>query len=282
MSSQILAGQILNIGNIYMISAGIFNLIFGFVGNISIILIFTTLRVFKGNQSAFYLTAEAISNIGLLLALYVPRILNYILDHDPVLASLNWCKVRAMIAQIFGLCSLCSVCFLSFDQYLSTNLQYYWRQMSTLDLAHILILFSICFAMLHSTLFYIFTEIQLSMGCTVYNTIVKHYLSFFYYPILTSTLPLIVTVTMSLLAYRNVRRIIRRQVPVVRRRLDRQMTAMTLARVLVFVVCGVPFICISSYAFNISTSEDNYMELAIVSLISSVLSSLLYTNFVVK
>jgi hypothetical protein len=265
-----------------MLYAGIFNLFFGIIGNISIILVLTTLRVFKGNQSAFYLIVESISNIGLLLSLYLSRILTYILDYDPVLISLYWCKTRTMIIQIFGLCSLFSVCFLSFDQYLSTNLQYHWRQMSTLTLAQYLTVFNICIAMLHSTISFIFTENNSSMGCTIYNSIIKHYFSFFYYPVLTSLLPIIITVTTSLLAYRNVRRIIRRQMPVIRRRLDHQMTAMTLARVILFVICGVPFICISAYEFNINVDADNYMKLAIVNLISSILYSLLYTNFVVN
>jgi len=282
MSSPIIAQQIRGIGEMHMFYAGIFNLIFGIIGNISIILVFTTLRVFKGNQSAFYLTVESISNIGLLFTIYLSKILIDILGYDPVLISLNWCKIRTMIIQIFGLCSLSSVCFLSIDQYLSTNLQYFWRQMSTLKLAYYLTFFNICFAILHSTIFFIFSENQLSMGCTVYNPIAKYYLAFFYYPILTSTLPLIITATTSLLAYRNVRRIIRRQVSVARRRLDHQMTAMTLARVIVFVICGVPFICISLYEFNINTSEDNYMQLAIVYLVSSIFHSFFYTNFVIN
>ena len=277
-----LAKEIRHIGDIYMLFAGIFNLVMGIVGNLLMILVFTTLRIFKGNQSAFYLTIESISNIGLLLVLHLPRILNALLGYDLILTSLNLCKIRAMLTQIFALSSLFTVCFLSFDQYLSTNLNYYWRQMSTIKLAYPSVIIIITFAILHSALFFIFTENQISMGCTVYNPIMKSYLSFFYYPILIGFLPLIITVGMSLLAYRNVRRIIRRQVPIVRRRLDRQMTAITLARVIVLIVGGVPFICISLYEFNIDPHSDRYLQLAIVYLISSILYSLLYTNFAVN
>jgi len=282
MSSVILAQKFRTIGEMCMLYSGIFNLILGIIGNISMILVLTILRVFKGNQSAFYLTVESITNIGLLLLLYLSRILTSILGYDLISVSLNWCKIRAMFIQIFGLCSLFTVCFLSFDQYLSTNLQYYWRQISTLKLAYYLTCSIIGFAILHGIAFFIFTENQLSMGCTVYNPTIKHYLTYFYYPILTSTLPLIFMVATSLLAYHNVRRIIRRQIPLMRRRLDHQMTAMTLARVIVFAVLGLPFICISLYEFNIDVSQDNYMELAIVYLISSIFHSLLYMNFAVN
>lgn len=174
----------------YMLNAAVFNVTLGIIVNIPMILVFTTLHISVGNQSAFYLTVELISNIGLLFVVYLPRILTYALGFEPVSVSLDLCETRGMFTQIFA---LCTECFLSFEQYLSTNLQYYWREMSTLKLAHCLTLFSAGFIILHSLLFLIFTENQLSMGCTVYNPTIKHYLSFFFYPILTTTLPLIST-----------------------------------------------------------------------------------------
>jgi hypothetical protein len=116
----------------------------------------------------------------------------------------------------------------------------------------------------------------------VYNSILKKYLSYFYYPILSSALSLIITVSFSLLAYRNVRRIFRRQVPLVRRRLDRQLTAMVLARVICTIILGVPFICITLYQLNLSSSENNCMKLAIISLVGIIFYSLLYANFAVN
>jgi len=120
------------------------------------------------------------------------------------------------------------------------------------------------------------------MGCTVYNPTLKKYFSFFYYPILSNALPLVITVSFSLLAYRNVRRIVRRQVPIVRRRLDRQLTAMVLARVICAIVLGLPFICITLYELNLNNNGDNCMQLAITALIGIVFYSLLYTNFSVN
>jgi hypothetical protein len=108
------------------------------------------------------------------------------------------------------------------------------------------------------------------------------YLTYFYYPILSSFLPLLISVTFSLLAYRNVRRIVRRQVTVVRRRLDREMTALALSRVLCIVTLGLPFIGVSLYEFNVNSSADNLMQLAVTRLIAAVAYSLLYINYCVS
>ncbi|CAF4991352.1 unnamed protein product, partial [Rotaria sp. Silwood1] len=52
------------------------------------------------------------------------------------------------------------------------------------------------------------------------------------------------------MAYRNVRRIRRQQMSNARRRLDQQLTAMILARVILFVLCLLPYIAQSFYIMN--------------------------------
>lgn len=193
------------------------------------ILVFTNVKIFRGNQCSFYLTVESCSNIGLLIAICSSRIVTRILGYDAASMSPAYCKIRSFIAQICGLCSLCIICCMTFDQYLTTNYRYNLRQMSTIKLAQRLTFIVICFCFLHSILFLIFSQIQPTMGCTVYNPILKKYFAFFYYPILSNALPLIITITFSLMAYLNVRRIVRMKIPLVRRRLDKQLTAMVLA-----------------------------------------------------
>ena len=282
MSSANTTVIIRDIADAFMFYAAVFNLILGICGNISNILIFTTLRVFKGNQSAFYLTVESISDIILLSVLNISRIANFTSGFDYITVSLPWCKLRNTIAQVTGTISLYSVCSLSFDQYLSTNLDHRYRKKSTLKLAHRLSFCYIFFSILHSILFIIFTEYSFELGCTVYNPTVKKYLSMFYYPLISSGFPLVCSITTSLLAYHNVRRIVRRQTNIVRRRLDRQMTALALTRVLIFILCGMPFIGISLYELNLDATQIDDMTAAIVYLLSAVFYTVLYTNFVVN
>lgn len=78
------------------------------------------------------------------------------------------------------------------------------------------------------------------------------YTSFFIYPILCGILPIIVSSTFSLLAFRNVCRIIRRQIhPIIRRRLDQQLTAMVFIQVIFLIILILPFIIYRIYILNI-------------------------------
>lgn len=266
----------------YIFCACAFNLIVGIIGNLLRILIFTNLKLFRDNQCSFYFVSESVSNIGFLIAIYSSQIYRGITGQDPNLIHLYWCKIRAGCSEIFGFCSLFAICWSTFDQYLSTNHRYTLRRWSSLKLAHRLISSTVFFIILHNILLFIFLETASTKGCSLYQPIIRRYYSFFYYPILSTAVPLVTTVGFSVLAYRNVRRIVRRQMPIVRRRLDRQMTAFVLARVVCLVVCGLPYILITLYHLNVNPDPNDSLTLAIVTLLDAIVYSLLYFNFAVS
>lgn len=269
------------INNAYIFYFDIFLLICGLVSNLLIIYIFAKLSIFRRNRSAYYLKTESITNIGLLLGLLPSNIVGYVLGENPARLSVVWCKIQLMCTYAFGLYSLCTICFLSIDQYLSTNHRQNWRQMNTIQLAHRLTIFAVCFAVFHAILFLIFADIG-AFGCSIYHPIAKMYFSFFFYPILGGLLPFVISIVFSLLAYQNVRRIIRRQISLVRRRLDQQMTAIALTRVVNLVVFGLPFLVYSLIELNINVGKDEVVKKAILNLTFSIVSSLLYANFAVS
>ena len=78
-------------------------------------------------------------------------------------------------------------------------------------------------------------------------------------------------VIFSLLAYRNVRR-----------RLDRQLTAMVLARVISLIVLGIPFIVSALYRSNISKGVVSELNAALARLLVAIASSFLDLNFAVR
>ena len=261
---------------------GLFNLIVGTLGNLLIILVFINLRAFRQNQCSFYLIVESCSNLGFLLVRYVYRIPSLTIDDGPLDSSLLWCKLRTAIAQACGLCSLFTISCMAVDQYLATHYQYHFRQKSTLKLAHRLTIFNVCFSVVQSTLFFAFYEVRPLLGCVVYEPTAKKYFSFFYFPVLNGALPVVTTTSMSLLAYRSVRRIVRRQIPVVRRRLDRQFTAMVLARVICLTVLGGPFVCNALYQLYVHIDEVDSLQLAVMLLVNRIVSFLLGANFSVN
>ena len=181
----------------------IFNLTIGMISNLAIIVIFTTLKVFKGNQCAFYLTVESVTNIGMLLAFLpsipIPYLTLYNLPRTYMYVA--WCKIQLMCGYGFGfgLCSLDTICVMIFDQYLSTNHRYSWRQKSSIRLAQRLISIISGLTLIHSVLFAVFAHIGI-LGCTIYQPIIRSHFSYFFYPILISLLPLAISGTFSLLA----------------------------------------------------------------------------------
>ena len=251
----------------------------GLISNLMIILILTNLKIFRRNQCAFYLIIECSANIGLLSIIFSSRILAYILQIDPVHRSQIWCRLRSWATQVFAFISLFTICSATFDQYLSTNLNYSKRRLSTIYLAYYLILIIVSFAVLHNIPLLIFTEINSLSKCSVSNGILRYYFNYFYYPIVVCLLPVTITSTFSLLAYRNVRRIIRRQIPLIRRRLDRQLTAMILARVICLIVLCLPYVIYSICMTAISIKVDNYLGLAIQKLVEVIILALFYTNY---
>ncbi|CAF1081327.1 unnamed protein product [Rotaria sordida] len=249
----------------------------GIIGNFLNIFIFTNFKAFQNNQCVLYFVTESISNICQLITFFLIRLLTILNGIDPASSILFWCKFRPMMIASCTLISFSAICFSACDQYLSTNLQFNLRKLSTIKLAKILILIAIIISILHSIPFCIFLEIRASV-CAVFNPKMSQYLSFFYYPILSGFLPIFIASLFSILAYRNVRRIVRRQIPIVRRRLDRQLTAMVLIRIIAFVILTLPYGIQRMYTYLAKIDQSNLFLYAINNLVGAVMSSLFNLN----
>ncbi|CAF5159315.1 unnamed protein product, partial [Rotaria sp. Silwood1] len=80
------------------------------------------------------------------------------------------------------------------------------------------------------------------------------------------------------MAFRNVRRIHRQQMSHTRRRLDQQLTAMILARVILFVLCLLPYIAQRFYTINTQIRKNQTLQIAIELLITAINMSISYLN----
>jgi hypothetical protein len=256
--------------------------IVGLIGNMLSILVFTKVKLFRGNRCAFYLITESVASIIILCEFWIPGVFQIIYGTDPVNLSLIWCKIRTTFIQSCRLLIASIVCFEALDQFLSTNHRLYLQQISTLKLARGLIWTSYCLSFLQTIPYIIFYNIVSPSGCSITNQVLIYYYSYFYYLILHGLLPILISSLFSLLAYRNVRHLVRRQIPIERRRLDRQMTAMIFVRVIVFIILLLPYTIFRIYILNANVSPQDTFAYAINQLVLAIVTSLLILIYSVR
>lgn len=282
MSSPSTAQYILRITDIFVVYASAFILVIGLVGNCLNIIVFTTLRTLRSKPCGFYFFIESIVDLGQLLF----ALLAYIIEGFGINTSTNsviWCKIKTTGIQSFNMIFLVTVCLAAFDQFLSTHYLYSLRQMSTKKFAQNLLLSSLSIIILHTILSLIFYDLRsLVFGCIIYNPIVTKYYGFFYIPVLIGILPVIITVTCSLIAFYNVRHLVRRQIPIERRIFDRQLTAMTFARVIAYICLGLPYVIFRIYQIQMPITIDNSLKFAIDYMLGSLTGTVAYINYVVR
>ncbi|CAF1473857.1 unnamed protein product [Adineta steineri] len=223
---------------------------FGVISNALNLLVFIQLKLFRTNRCAFYITIESISNLIYFVFTITITILTSIYGDTAIGGSTAGCKIKYMVGQICALTTFYMVCFSAVDQFFSTNHRYNLRQMCTLKLGRYFAYMFICFVIIHSIVLGSSYDIKPTLGCVISNYIWIQYSTFFFYPILGGFLPIIIASSFSILAYRNVRHIIRQQLPIVRRKLDKQITAMVLMRVIAFVCLLLSYITYRIYAIN--------------------------------
>jgi hypothetical protein len=280
MSSSSTATEILNFATQYSFYSGCIIFTLGIVGNAINILVFTQLKLFRDNRCAFYLTVESISSLFYQFINLTSTIFTSIYGNDGTGRFLVWCKLRFTLAQISVFTTFYMICCAAADQFFSTNYRFNLRQICTLQVTRCFTFTLICIAIIHGLTFGLFFGIQPSVGCVILNQIFLQYATFFVYPVLVGLLPNAIASLFSLLAFQNVRRIVRRQLPIVRRRLDRQMTAMVLVRVIFFVCLALPYTSYRIYAINFPVSTSQTMQFSIRQLLQAVFGSiatLIYT-----
>jgi hypothetical protein len=275
--------EILQFATQYSVYSGCILFISGLIGNILNILVFTQLKQFRDNRWAFYLTVDSISNFLYQFVYISLTILTTIYGDDGTAHSLFWCRLRYMLPVALALTTFYTICLASIDQFCSTNYRFnLLQQLCTLKLAHGLTFVCICFWIAHSIVFGLFFYIQPPFGCVIVNSTFLRYATYFYYPVLNGLLPITIASFFGILAYRNVRHIIRRQIPIARRRLDQQMTAMILMRVISFVCLVLPFTIYRIFIVNYPISQHELMKYAIAQLVEVILIFWISLNFTVK
>ncbi|CAF0929093.1 unnamed protein product [Rotaria sordida] len=215
---------------------GIPILVIGVLGGILNIIVFMSLKTFRQNSCAFFLTIMSFVNIGQLLLSLFSRIMIIGFNADWTDSSLIFCKFRYYCLQVCAVTSYTCMCLATIDQFLATSLHVYWQQFINIKKAYGLCVFFFIIWLLHGIPSLIWYNLDLSsttgkLTCTIANPVFNSYIAYVYLLILTGMLPICITVLFGCLAYWNVRQIPYRTVPLVRRELDKQLTSMVLVQV---------------------------------------------------
>jgi len=207
-------------------------LIGGLIGNTLNLITFTRLKIFRSQQCIFYFIIKSIIDYIHLLLLLISQLSTDAFHYNTSQKSYIWCKLSLSIYQTCTQISLITICFAAINQYLSTNYNHHLRNSIILKFIHQLFIISISICILNGILFFLIFEIQSLSNCTMYNIVFLRYYMFFDLPILICFFPLFISSIFSCLAYRNDRRLIRPQLEIIRRRLNKQLTDMILVPVI--------------------------------------------------
>ncbi|CAF1167196.1 unnamed protein product [Rotaria sordida] len=262
---------------------GIPLLIVGILGGVLNIIVFLSLRTFRQSSCAFYLTIMSIVNIVQLITGLLARIMITGFGIDWTQTSLIFCKLRYFLFPIAALISFTCITLATIDQYFATCFRPHWQQWSNIQVAYRLTtIFSIIW-ILHGIPYLIFFNQNISpttgkIICTSTNNIFIQYRSYFVTLVLTGVLPIVITILFGSLAYYNVRRLAYRTLPLVRRELDKQLTVMVLAQVIVNAFTILPYAILVALTLNTNLMNDPVIAIRI-QFTATITTLLYYTNF---
>jgi len=252
----------------FSIYFGVFTFIAGIIGGLCNVVVFLSLKTFRENSCAFYLTIMSILDIGQLTSSLFPRNLNFLFSIDWSITSLAYCKLRMFFFQACSLSSNTCMCLAVIDQYLATCSKPQLQRYSSIKVAHNSVCFVIIIWLLHGIpilLFYTHIPVLASDSytCSSSNTIFQQYWTYGFILCLICALPLLVTGTFGVLAYHNVSQLAYREIPVIRRETDKQLTIMVLIQVLFNFCFIVPYtiVYMLNLAINLDRQSYSYAQL---------------------
>lgn len=119
-----------------IIYSGLFCFSIGIIGGLFNILVFLSLKIFRENPCAFYLTMMSIANTNQIIIVILGDIISTGYNIDWSQKSIIYCKMRPLLFHVIRLsCSTC-LCLATIDKYLSTCLRPHWQRWSNTKLAH--------------------------------------------------------------------------------------------------------------------------------------------------
>jgi hypothetical protein len=237
----------------------------GIVGNILNIIVFLSLRTFRQSSCAFYLMIMSICNVFNLVFGLLPISLSGLSLPDGTLASVFYCKFWAYFVVGCIQTSMTCLCLATIDQYFATCSRPRFQQLCNIKLAQRIVIITITIWMLHEIPYLVFYNHVVSpttsrLSCADTNPVFEQYRIYFISLVLIGYLPVVIVALFGLMAYRNVQQIAYRTVPLVRRRLDKQLTVIVLVQVVINIFTTLPYTTVSAISLNKSLTADPVIQ----------------------
>jgi hypothetical protein len=283
--SSIIIESLLVVNKKIISYSGIPILIIGVFGGFLNTIVFLSLRTFRQNSCAFYLTILSIVDIGQLTTGLLTRIMITGFGIDWTQISLFYCKFRTFVFQATTMISFICISLATIDQYLATCSRARWQQWSNIKIARRVMIFSILLAIIVQSPCLIFYDHVKSLSrntstCVITSENFIEFNAYFNYLIVGNILPYLITFSFGFMAYRNIQEIAYRTVPLVRRELDKQLTAMVLVQIAYTFCSIVPNTII--YLVLVYGNIQDALILAQLRLAYAITICLYYTYFAVS
>ncbi|CAF1153194.1 unnamed protein product [Rotaria sordida] len=235
-----------------MIIFGITMCIFGLIGNLLNICVFTiwsrsrkkSNRYNHSNRtsnSSLYLLASSFANLMIITYPLLTRILfdgyQYRVTETNVFIL---CKLRYYILHTFDLISLTCICMATFDRYLLSSRKVRLRQMSTRrQRTKLIILFIIVLIGSHSIPLIIYYDVSTNGQCIIFSIQYSYYYLYVFQISLHGTIPIIFLSIFGLLTFKQLK-IITKHNPYNNLNSDRQLARMLLLMSIAIILSSIP------------------------------------------
>ncbi|CAF1256073.1 unnamed protein product [Adineta steineri] len=263
----------INLSHVVTIYFGLTILVAGVVGGLLNLTVFLSLRTFRQNSCAFYLTIMSFANIiHLMTGLTSHIVINgYGIDWGGY--SIVYCKARLYLIQLSILMSFTSLCLAIIDQFLATCHNPFYHRWSNIKLARYIIIGFLLFWLLHGIPFALYFNVVMSLininqlTCAITNVTFQKYFNFGFVLVLIGILPLTIMTLFALLAYTNVQTLGYRTIPLVRRELDKQLTNMVLVQTIYSFCILLQYVITTVVLYYISpTDRTNFISVLSVTI----------------
>ena len=286
MSSESIIATALAISHRVTTILGIPIFVLGVIGGCLNFIVFLSLKTFRHNSCAFYLIIMSFVDVGYLVTGLLTFIMMYGFGIDWTKQSRFYCIFREGFVHICMLIGFTCLSLATIDQFLATCSSARCQQLCNIKLARRLSMVFVIFWLLYGIAFFTSYDLILipstrELDCTVINDQFQQYFKSFHVLILLGVLPITVTTVFGCLAFRNVKQLSYRTLPLVRRELDKQLTVMVLTQVVFNFFAITPYTIVNAIILNPNTVSDPVGN-AIMSCARILSIILLYSCFAVS